>query len=77
MTWAIDLFLQKLRTSAKKRKKWQINKIIFELIVLHDMGDWVCFARVQNLIQEKKQARKSSEDTHFTGYARFEKVWAA
>ena len=23
-----------------------------------------------------KQARKSSEDTHFTGYARFEKVWA-
>ena len=24
----------------------------------------------------KKQARKSSEDTHFTGYARFEKVWA-
>ena len=24
----------------------------------------------------KKQARKSSEDTHFTEYARFEKVWA-
>ena len=23
-----------------------------------------------------KQARKSSEDTHFTEYARFEKVWA-
>ena len=23
-----------------------------------------------------EQARKSSEDTHFTGYARFEKVWA-
>ena len=23
-----------------------------------------------------KQALKSSEDTHFTGYARFEKVWA-
>ena len=41
MTWAIDLILQKLRTSAEKRKKWQINKIIFELIVLHDMGDWL------------------------------------
>ena len=25
---------------------------------------------------QRKQARKSSEDTHFTGYARFEKVWA-
>ena len=25
----------------------------------------------------QKQARKSSEDTHLTEYARFEKVWAA
>ena len=25
---------------------------------------------------EEKQARKSSEDTHFTESARFEKVWA-
>ena len=24
----------------------------------------------------KKQARKSSEDTHFTEYTQFEKVWA-
>ena len=26
--------------------------------------------------EQEEQARKSSEDTHFTGYARFEKVWA-
>ena len=25
--------------------------------------------------KEEEQARKSSEDTHFTEYARFEKVW--
>ena len=47
MTWAIDLVLQKLRTSAKKRKKWQINKIIFELIVLHDMSDWLVLGELR------------------------------
>ena len=26
--------------------------------------------------EKEKQARKSSEDTHFTEYARFEKIWA-
>ena len=26
--------------------------------------------------KDNEQARKSSEDTHFTEYARFEKVWA-
>ena len=30
----------------------------------------------KNASEQSKQARKSSEDTHFTGYARFEKVWA-
>ena len=30
----------------------------------------------QRVVQRVKQARKSSEDMHFTEYARFEKVWA-
>ena len=34
--------------------------------------------KVERILKKKleKQARKSSEDTHFTEYARFEKVWA-
>ena len=32
---------------------------------------WICYG-----LKRCKQARKSSEDTHFTGYAQFEKVWA-
>ena len=37
----------------------------------------ICSAFWEESIPESnEQARKSSEDTHFTGYARFEKVWA-
>ena len=33
-------------------------------------------SRRRQILFALKQARKSSEDTHFTEYARFEKVWA-
>ena len=35
---------------------------------------WMLLIQIQE--ERLKQARKSSEDTHFTEYARFEKVWA-
>lgn len=45
MTGEIHFVLQELRTSPKKRK---IDKIIFELIVLHDMGDWLVLGELAN-----------------------------
>ena len=55
---------------------WEFQQIC-KIIVLVQFGVtilamlWITFH-----LNSSKQARKSSEDTHFTGYARFEKVWA-
>ena len=49
-----------------------VRLIVLVIVVLSLCRPYCILGKPRN----KKQARKSSEDTHFTEYARFEKVWA-
>ena len=66
-----------------------LKLIITQLVQCYVMDDWgrkLCQRMVQfwhwfwigggRMSSSLEQARKSSEDTHFTGYTMFEKVWA-
>ena len=61
--------------------------VIFYIAWLNESDDLKTYSALQNGLSSSggaglksrmssKQARKSSEDMHFTEYARFEKVWA-
>ena len=56
------------------------STLVIVSMITRQMVDTVRMQAVCKLVlmlrEGVKQARKSSEDTHFTGYARFEKVWA-
>ena len=66
-----------MQTQLEIFKEWQ-NKIgLRDKFFGGGLGvKQICPGGKTNCFWGKKQARKSSEDTHFTGYARFEKVWA-
>ena len=65
---------------ASEETKMVLAAVDAGLKKLHTLDDSITLYEVINvsLIRYalKKQARKSSEDTHFTENARFEKVWA-
>ena len=68
---AMMVMMMRMTVLSKRRNKklGKVHKMLFN-------GEGATMMAMMMIPKIFKQARKSSEDTHFTGYARFEKVWA-